>query len=441
MSAWLGWTTITEDELRAAQRLFDQQGQGVRDELGLAPIHYLYSDRFFPGTSTQMTRLRYVFFVAGAYELLRQASDPEVLAIEMPQLERRIAVQLITQLEKLGEPLQRSGVIGHTVVGRRGQRGRPPKLLPSMSYWTALVNWKFLDRELGEPARSSIHDDWGLFARRARYRGEVDERQSFFSDPLEQSWANGIQGPLKNLGDEGQSLSFKLDDWEQTLLRTKLKRLTRDQSDRPALMARIVSEGASLKQLCDARWPWSKPIRDLARDDTEELNALLRSRQAAYLVQACRVAYNVLVARVCTKRDRSTKAREILDELEAELSEFRQPHSRALKEALELNAAEIAFDLPYGPKRENWARSSLARFLGQVQDWLRRSEDISALQTAFERREFAVKQNHFRMKLTDGCDLRRAWLGRQGAHAIASVPLDYRWPVVANRSPSLLRDL
>lgn len=72
MPARLGWTTITDEELKNAQRLLDQQDQGVRDELGLSAIHFLYSDRFFPGTSTQMTHLRYIFFVAGAYESMRQ---------------------------------------------------------------------------------------------------------------------------------------------------------------------------------------------------------------------------------------------------------------------------------------------------------------------------------------------------------------------------------
>jgi len=172
MKPWLGWTTITEQELQAAQRLADQKDRGVRDELGLSAIHYLYSDRFFPGTSTQMTRLRYVFFVAGAYELLRRSADPEYLETELPNLERRIAVQLKTYREKHKLPIQSSGIIGHTVVGSLGHRGRPPKLLPSMSYWTALRHWEFLNDEFGILARSSVHAEWDLYARRPSHRGE-----------------------------------------------------------------------------------------------------------------------------------------------------------------------------------------------------------------------------------------------------------------------------
>ena len=70
--SWFGWNSISESELRAAQRIADASPDGVRDELGLSAIHFLYADRLFPGTSTQMTKLRYVMFVAAAYEYLRQ---------------------------------------------------------------------------------------------------------------------------------------------------------------------------------------------------------------------------------------------------------------------------------------------------------------------------------------------------------------------------------
>ncbi|MEY9136488.1 hypothetical protein ACVMII_005383 [Bradyrhizobium diazoefficiens] len=138
---WLGWTSISEEEIRAAERAADLDEQDVRDELGLSFLHFLYADRFFPGTSTQMTKLRYVLFVAAAYERLRQEARDGAPDELLPGLEWDIAVQLKEAVENAGQSLTRSGVIGWTVVDRssRSGRGKVPKVLPSMSYFTALA--------------------------------------------------------------------------------------------------------------------------------------------------------------------------------------------------------------------------------------------------------------------------------------------------------------
>jgi len=435
MSAQLGWTTITNEELKSAQRLWDQRDHGVRDELGLSAIHFLYADRFFPGTSTQMTHLRYVFFVAGAYEQMRQTEDPAALEVHLPEKERRIAVQLIAEVERTGSSPEGSGIIGWTIVGKPGRRGHPPKLLPSMSYWTALTNWKLLNDEYGVPTRTAVHSEWELYARKPRHRGEVNEVRPLFTEEIETEWKDGLAGGLKHLGKEDRPLKFLLDPWERDLLTARLKDLVRPNDEKPTLLARLAEAGHDIEKLCGAKWPWSQPIRELVGKDDKEQDALRRSRQAAFLVQICRAAYDVLVARACAERDHLPQARVLADKLEAELETLRRPNGRTFQEATALDVEAIERDETGSENERARTKSVLARlapFLIQMQQWLPNGHRVDELQAKFQLREFAVKQNHLRVRLTEGRDLRREWFQRRMNRNIFAAPLEYRWDVVSH---------
>jgi len=71
----LGWFMLPEADRNAANRYLSKLSSDVtRDELGFVPIHFTFADRFFPKTSVQHAQLRYVFFVAWAYQGLRGGS-------------------------------------------------------------------------------------------------------------------------------------------------------------------------------------------------------------------------------------------------------------------------------------------------------------------------------------------------------------------------------
>jgi hypothetical protein len=71
----IGWFMLSETDRAASARLLEQsEADGTRDELGFGVIHFAYSDRFFPGTSVQHGRLRYIFFLAWTYRELIGAS-------------------------------------------------------------------------------------------------------------------------------------------------------------------------------------------------------------------------------------------------------------------------------------------------------------------------------------------------------------------------------
>ena len=51
MKPVLGWTMLSREEMRQAERSLANGEQDTRDEIGFLLIHQGFADRFFPGTS------------------------------------------------------------------------------------------------------------------------------------------------------------------------------------------------------------------------------------------------------------------------------------------------------------------------------------------------------------------------------------------------------
>lgn len=111
--------------MRDVIRLFADRES--RDELGLGQLRDGISDALFPGTSTLLTRARYLLFVPWVYQLALRSSDPVAKA---DRLERELI-----------EPLKRS----HDNAGLLGtQAGVTLKTLPSSVYWSMLRHYGIL---------------------------------------------------------------------------------------------------------------------------------------------------------------------------------------------------------------------------------------------------------------------------------------------------------
>src|SRR4029077_12063607 len=102
-----GWTLLSRDALRRAEKQLRDAAEGVRDEVGFLAIHLAYSDRFFPGTSVLHTRLRYALFVPWLYEKIARQSD-----------RRRISDVVERHETALAGRLRASGELG-VIGGRR----------------------------------------------------------------------------------------------------------------------------------------------------------------------------------------------------------------------------------------------------------------------------------------------------------------------------------
>jgi hypothetical protein len=123
--AWLDASTEEQRRMRDVIRLFADRES--RDELGLGQLRDGISDALFPGTSTLLTRARYLLFVPWVYQLAARSSDPVAKA---DRLERELI-----------EPLKRSddnaGLLGT-------QAGVTLKTLPSSVYWSMLRHYGIL---------------------------------------------------------------------------------------------------------------------------------------------------------------------------------------------------------------------------------------------------------------------------------------------------------
>lgn len=411
----LGWLYLSRAALDSAREQLDTHEQGVRDELGFGAIHFGYADRFFPGTSVLLTRLRYAVFIPWLYQDLQRNFRGEVFPKdELAEQERDLANALKNNY--LDRGLDRRGIIGRFVVA-----DRPPVVLPSQIYWPSLVSWKIVAamEDGSRPPRSEVQADWERFARPSAERLASDDGQDVQPSQLlfdlprldqgKKEWSQRREGSGK--------ISFRLTKEERDVLRDKLKVLPRpkEAGDGLSLFAKLADNVEEVN--VDAKSAWSPAIRKFADDSDKD--ALRRAEQAALLVQFGRGIYDALVARSRAKDDKDFKC-----DAEASLATLLEDES-AVKKACGLELAGLKHD---GVKIDG----KLAGFLREIQEWCRKPGDVEDLREHFRLREW--DQRPGRARLAEGAIERR---GNWNPPKDLPRALSYRWEVVT----SLLADL
>lgn len=415
-ASWLAWTTITREDLAQAQRLLVGDGQGVRDPLGLNAIHHLYADRFFPGTSVQMTHLRYVFFVAAAYEKLRGQSGD--LESHLSEIERRTALQLRASLKNQNL----TGIIGHTIADTKA-----PEIRPSMSYWTALTQWGLLAKGgTGEMLRrATLQHRWPDFSRpKGRVSEEFPRQSPVFEPVLEGRWNEpGHLALVKAIGDVTKPLSFVLTDWERQYLKGRL-------SETQTFFGALAQAGDD-PGIHKATHPWSREVRSYLPDDDRA--AMRNAERLAYLVEVIQALYDACVAQVYSQFDQQNNSdgRAIVERTEQELERVFAPDARSRALAQE---AILPGEDGFGLEKLS---AGLVEFLRVVRAKLRAGDNWRSFETALYDQELRQKLTAVRMRLhrRSGKDQRTEWLKIVKEHTPR--PLNYRWPIVK----SLLADL
>ena len=126
--AWLDASSEEQRKMRDIIRLFAERES--RDELGLGQIRDAIADALFPGTSTLLTRARYLLFVPWAY---RKASGRANPAADADRYERDI-------IHAVKSSSDYAGLLGM-------QAGEALKTLPSSIYWSMLRHYGILTDE------------------------------------------------------------------------------------------------------------------------------------------------------------------------------------------------------------------------------------------------------------------------------------------------------
>lgn len=381
----VGWFMLSEADRDAANRYLSKlASDGTRDELGFAPIHFAFADRFFPGTSVQHAQLRYVFFVAWAYqELLASTAGERFSRDRLFEIERRYSRRLMDTVRKL----QNSGISGWM----KYQTGERPVVRASTIYWTALRSWRMASPVAditGAPTEVQVQGLWPRLLTRDDGDGGKVRTATLFED---------LPGPPPGWANKTGQLDFALRRSEADYIRRKWRGA--GEGGIQPLLSRLAEAGVMTESL------WSAEVRNVAT--VEERKDLLLAKRAASVACIARAAYAALVE---AKRNQD-RGFDDLTHAEA-LPLLRAQH---LDAALTLDVAEL--------RKATLIDGRLTSFVEAVIDWVRANKPVEAIVRILETRERDLK---------DG----RAYLLNQKRRADwrkgIAMPLDYRWPVVRN---------
>ena len=379
----IGWFMLSEADRDAAHRFLSKlSSDGTRDELGFAPIHFAFADRFFPGTSVQHQQLRYVFFVAWAYqELLANSDGGRFDRDRLFEVERRYSLRLMEGVPQL----QNSGISGWMKYQARER----PVVRASTIYWTALRSWQIATPIAGmdyAPTESQLQAAWP----RLITRDDSDALRASVTDLFED-----IPRAPEGWRHKSGALDFELRGVEAEYIRRKWRQAGPGWT-RP-LLSRLAEAGVCTVSL------WSRKVQDVA--STEERDLLALARRAASIACIARAAYAALVE---AKRN-----------VDLEIDE--RLHSDALPELIAQHgeaALETNLDALRAATRMD---GNLTRFVQEVLEWVRSGRKLDGISRALETRERELKRERaYLLNAKRRVDWRKD----------VAAPLDYRWPVV-----------
>jgi hypothetical protein len=404
MQPTLGWTLLSREALRRAEKHTEPDTQGVRDEIGFLALHQAYADRFFPGTSVLQTRLRYILFVPWLYNSIAQEKPNRSIWTVLQQKELELARRLKDSHE--------DGVIG----GR--SYPKPTSQPPSMVYWNALVSWGILRPAIDGtyPTRSVIN--YALSRRRSISNLLDDDKQ-----PLEESQTFFVTLPPSpdEWNNSKVPLDFRLRTSEGQFIRQHLMGVKRSGPiPVPSLLARLVETRAAIAGI---EYPWLQNVLKVAEGDDRD--ALLHAQQVAALAAIGRGIYAALVEQVCATEDKRSLPTYHRSYLNQVINDFRL---EAMK--LEVNAVtNDILGLPLG----------ILEVLRETQRWLKHGGHFMELRPLYEKIEISRKGRRARLSQTVAGRARRAeWNPEE--HPWAG-PLSYRWRNVQRLLEDLRRAL
>lgn len=400
----LGWAALSRTRLNKAEAQLElDKDEGVRDEVGVLALHTAYADRFFPGTSTQQTRLRYALFVPWQIESLLRGKTS---APQAPRELQRREVQLATRLSS------EFGVIG----AQNAAGGRPVSIPPSSAYWTALREWNVVNALPNgvAPSRQDVFRHWDKWGEGRSGRRPMDDEGRELT-ALPRLFINGLPKPPPEFRRKGP-LDFELAECERLFMRERLVQTTRALDGRPSLFAALAAAEVVPRENDQL---WSRRIKEHA--DGCDRKAIERARGAASLSAVARALYAAAVEAL-----RQEDSMPATDRHRRHLLSVTANH-RVQVERLQLEGlAADGVDLDDG----------LLVVLRHVQQWVA-SDGKDPLEPTLYRVlvDWEYRRKRSRSKLPrskKGREARREW----GDQSVAR-PIGYRWREVKN----LLRDL
>jgi len=252
--AWLDASAEEQRRMRDLIRLFAERES--RDELGLGQLRDGISDILFPGTSTLLTRARYLLFVPWAYQLAARSTEPVAKA---DRLER----ELIGAIKGTDDF---AGLLGM-------QAGVALKTLPSSVYWTMLRHYRILS----DPSLSR-EDALRLDGMRGLDHDDASPRSRFSAwsstlPAVPEGFPGVVDGGFALSRDEAAWLRDRILD---TASHTYLAHLT------------------SVAPDAESPAPWADPAALGVEPDVEAM--LAHARTFSTVIHGAQLLYNLMIA-------------------------------------------------------------------------------------------------------------------------------------------------
>lgn len=269
--AWLDYDGTARE--RALQLLAVFQEKESRDELGLATIRDAISDVLFPGTSTIMTRLRYMLFVPWIFKALEDAKYFSASSfLDQADAEERKLIKVLNA--KYAKFKDNGGVIG-------ARAGENIKRLPSDIYWAGLAVWGIRLKNLSIDEYGHSIGRW--YAEKKKFeksrnasRAETEYLGSM--DAVNSMWCATLPKAPK---DFPKNACFDLTKDEASFIREHIMKCCRG-----SLLAMLAKE----KHVVDVESPWML-------DFPEHRAIIHQAKMFAVVMNGATILYNLFLAR------------------------------------------------------------------------------------------------------------------------------------------------
>jgi hypothetical protein len=307
--AWLDHDESERRKMLEVVNLFREKG--TLDELGFGTIRDAFSDRFFPGTSTIQTRVRYFLLIPWIY--LKLESE-RVASAHVDQQARRWQAALARALAAGGEG-DAAGVIG-IHAGERLQRP------PSVVYWAGLWRWGI---RTAPASLEQYHLSFDHLNQEARRGLRSDDSEGELVETSRRNWHGGLPVAPPDLF---ESASFALSRQEAEYLQERV--LT---SAPRTFLAHLV-QGRRVADRVDAPWLYPQ-LGDLPQELRDEVE---HARKFSLLAIGAQLTYNLMLAERAVDLGIHTEAKNV--------DQYRQAAANWADETKAQLAALRAWDRP-----------------------------------------------------------------------------------------------
>lgn len=269
MPSALTWLDYSERDRRRALDVIDLfRETGTLDELGLAGVRNSFSDLFFPGTSTILTRACYFLLVPWTFQRLERLrfSSSRVAARA-----RRAELNLSSRMLAAGD---RRGVFG-------SQAGMTLKRLPSEVYWGGLGSWGI--RTFQGHVWAYFRSLDGYYRRRSRFFSMPRDPEGRSEPPA--NWHPHLPDPPDGFPYENVSVALRHEDAEY--LRDRV------QARHPGSLLAVLAGRADATDL-QADRPWQLSVLPEIPPDLRE--QLHDARLFSICLHGAALLYNLMLS-------------------------------------------------------------------------------------------------------------------------------------------------